>query len=105
MWEHARTRQRREKVVAAVWRSMGRRYLLLATAALVAGAALAGTAFAAQRATPAPQPASAAAWKKLVAQAQSEGSVVLYSVQNPAGLQDLANAFKAKYGISVTINR
>jgi iron(III) transport system substrate-binding protein len=86
---------------------MRRRHLLLAAVALIAFAALAGTASAAHRTSAAtgPQPASAAAWKKLIAQAKSEGSVVLYSVQNPAGLQDLANAFKAKYGINVTVNR
>jgi iron(III) transport system substrate-binding protein len=86
---------------------MRRRHLLLAVAALLGVAALAGTASAAQRGTSAtgPKPASAAAWKKLVAKAKAEGKVVLYSVQNPAGLQDLANAFKAKYGITVTVNR
>jgi len=74
---------------------------------MLALAAIAGTASAAQRsqAASAPKPASAAAWKKLIAKAKSEGTVTIYSVQNPAGLQDLANAFKAKYGISVTVNR
>src|SRR6478752_3124627 len=86
---------------------MQRRWLMLGVAAILAVAALAGTAAAAQRGptTTAPKPASKAAWKKLVAQAKSEGKVTLYSVQNPAGLQDMANAFKAKYGISVTVNR
>jgi iron(III) transport system substrate-binding protein len=93
--------------VVGVSRSMRRRHLLLAVAALLGVAALAGTASAAQRGTSAtgPKPASAAAWKQLVAKAKAEGKVVLYSVQNPAGLQDLANAFKAKYGITVTVNR
>lgn len=89
---------------------MRRRRLFAAAAALlvvVALAALAGTASAARSASAAtaPKPASAAAWKKLIAQAKAEGSVAIYSVQNPAGLQALANAFKAKYGISVTVNR
>ena len=86
---------------------MQRRWLMVGAAAILAVAALAGTAAAAQRGstTTAPKPASAAAWKKLVAQAKAEGKVTLYSVQNPAGLQDMANAFKAKYGISVTVNR
>jgi iron(III) transport system substrate-binding protein len=80
--------------------------VLLVAAALVAVAALAATASAALHSTAAaPTPASAAAWKKLIAKAKSEGAVTIYSVQNPAGLQDLANAFKAKYGISVTVNR
>jgi iron(III) transport system substrate-binding protein len=93
--------------VVGVSRSIRRRQLLFTAAALLVAAALAGTASAAKRGTSvtSPKPASAAAWKKLIAQAKSEGSVVLYSVQNPAGLQDLANAFKAKYGITVTINR
>jgi iron(III) transport system substrate-binding protein len=85
---------------------MRRGWLFVGAAAILAVAALAGTAAAAQRSTAAtPKPASAAAWKKLVAQAKTEGKVTLYSVQNPAGLQDMANAFKAKYGISVTVNR
>src|SRR5262245_41885224 len=85
---------------------MRRRWLFAGAATILAVAALAGTAAAAQRgATATPKPASAAAWKKLIAQAKAEGKVTLYSVQNPAGLQDMANAFKAKYGISVTVNR
>lgn len=92
--------------MVGVSRSMRRRWLLLGAVAVVAVAAVAGTASAAKRTTAAaPKPASAAAWKKLIAQAKSEGAVTIYSVQNPAGLQDLANAFKAKYGISVTVNR
>jgi iron(III) transport system substrate-binding protein len=81
--------------------------LLLSALTVLAAAAVAGTASAAQRGSTAtaPKPASAAAWKKLIAQAKAEGAVTLYSVQNPAGLQDLANAFKAKYGITVTVNR
>jgi iron(III) transport system substrate-binding protein len=85
--------------------------VLLAVAVIALGiAALAGTASAAHQsgttAAEAPQkPATPAEWKKLIARAKAEGSVTLYSVQNPAGLQDMANAFKAKYGISVTINR
>jgi iron(III) transport system substrate-binding protein len=84
-----------------------RRILVIAALAMVAVAAVAGTASAAKRTSvAAPQkPATAAQWKKLIAQAKQEGTVTLYSVQNPAGLQDLANAFKAKYGISVTVNR
>ena len=92
--------------MVAVSRSMRRRWLLFAAATALAVAAVAGTASAAQRGTAAtPKPASAAEWKKLIAKAKSEGSVTIYSVQNPAGLQDLANAFKSKYGISVTVNR
>ena len=34
---------------------------------------------------------SPAAWKKLIANAKSEGSVTIYSVQSPTGLQDAAN--------------
>jgi len=88
--------------------SSSRRWtVVLGVLAALLVAALAGTASAARRssAATAPKPASAAAWKKLVAQAKKEGSVTLYSVQNPSGLQDMANAFKEKYGISVTVNR
>jgi iron(III) transport system substrate-binding protein len=44
-------------------------------------------------------------WRALVAKAKSEGSVTLYSGQAPAVLQNMAAKFKAKYGVSVTINR
>lgn len=85
---------------------MRRRQLFLVAAALLAVVGLAGTASASRKTSSAgPAPLPAAAWRKLVAQAKSEGKVVIYSVQNPAGLQDLANAFKAKYGITVTVNR
>jgi hypothetical protein len=43
--------------------------------------------------------------KKLVAQAKKEGSVTLYTTQNPVLLADMAAKFKDTYGISVTINR
>ncbi|HEY3183440.1 MAG TPA: extracellular solute-binding protein [Gaiellaceae bacterium] len=52
-----------------------------------------------------PKPASKAAWKKLVAAAKKEGSVTIYTTQNPVLLADMAAKFKEKYGISVTINR
>jgi iron(III) transport system substrate-binding protein len=95
--------------VVGVSRFNQRRPLLLAALAALFIAALAGTASAAHRSrttsAKGPQPASAAEWKKLIAKAKSEGSVTLYSVQSPTGLQDMANAFKAKYGISVTVNR
>ncbi len=90
-----------------------RRLLMLLFAALAAVviAALAGTASAGAgpsttSAAPKPvEPLSAAAWRKLVAKAKAEGSVTIYSVQSPAGLLDVANAFKAKYGITVNVNR
>jgi iron(III) transport system substrate-binding protein len=52
-----------------------------------------------------PTPASKAAWKKMVAAAKKEGSVTIYTTQNPTLLADMAAKFKDKYGISVTINR
>jgi iron(III) transport system substrate-binding protein len=68
---------------------------------------LAGTASAARRGARAtgPQPLSAAAWRAVVAKAKQEGSVTIYSVENPASLANLAAAFKTKYGITVTVNR
>jgi len=41
----------------------------------------------------------------LVAKAKQEGAVTVYSVQDPTTLAAMAAAFKAQYGISVTINR
>jgi iron(III) transport system substrate-binding protein len=74
-------------------------------AALVA--ALASTASASRHATqPAgPKPATAAQWKALVAKAKQEGSVTIYTVSNPTSYANMAAAFKAKYGITVTVNR
>lgn len=64
---------------------------------LVAGASAAPQATA--------KPATAAQWAKIVSAAKREGSVTLYSTQNPVLLQDMAAKFKSKYGITVTINR
>jgi iron(III) transport system substrate-binding protein len=52
-----------------------------------------------------PKPASAKAWKQLVAKAKSEGKVTIFSTQIPTLLADMADKFKKKYGISVTVNR
>jgi iron(III) transport system substrate-binding protein len=79
--------------------------LVASLAALVAVLASTATAAHSSATAKGPQPASAAAWKKIIAKAKQEGSVTVYSVQSPTGLQDLANAFKQKYGISVTVNR
>ena len=69
--------------------------------------AIAGTASASSRHTSvaAPKPATAAQWKALVAKAQQEGSVTIYTVSNPTSYANMAAAFKAKYGITVTVNR
>jgi iron(III) transport system substrate-binding protein len=84
----------------------GRAALLVALVAVLA-AALAGTASATRHGAQAkgPKPLSKAAWKALVAKAKQEGSVTLYTVQNPTGLQAMAAAFKQLYGINVTVNR
>lgn len=50
-------------------------------------------------------PPSQKAWADIVAKAKKEGSVTLYSSHNPANLADVAEKFKAKYGISVEVNR
>ncbi len=75
-------------------------------------AALASTAAASahspnaqQKKKPTPHAMSAAAWKALIAKAKQEGSVTIYSTQAPAALADAAAAFKAIYGINVTVNR
>lgn len=72
--------------------------LVTAVAATVVGSSIAAT-------PPKQHAASPRAWKALVAQAQKEGSVTLYSSQDPGGLGRMADAFKAKYGISVTWSR
>src|SRR4051812_11045947 len=68
-------------------------------------ACVCAVAVATSSAAPTAQPASKAAWAKLVAQAKSEGTVTIYSTQIPASLAAFAAAFKAKYGIDVTVNR
>lgn len=84
----------------------GRAVLLVALAAALV-AALASTASASRHAAPAgaPKPATAAQWKALVAKAQQEGSVTIYTVSNPTSYANMAAAFKEKYGITVTVNR
>ena len=84
----------------------GRAVVLAALAAALV-AALASTASASRHAAPpaGPKPATAAQWKALVAKAQQEGSVTIYTVSNPTSYANMAAAFKAKYGITVTVNR
>ena len=55
-----------------------------------------------------PFPASAptkAKWNQVIAKAKQGGSVTIYSAQAPTTLAALGAAFKAKYGINVTVNR
>ncbi len=51
------------------------------------------------------KPATKAAWAKTVAAAKKEGTVTIYTTQNPTLLADMAAKFKDKYGITVVINR
>jgi iron(III) transport system substrate-binding protein len=46
-----------------------------------------------------------AQWARVVAAAKREGSVTLYTTQNPTLIADMAEKFKQKYGITVTVNR
>ena len=89
--------------------SILRRHRGAVIGALVAAlvAAIAGTASASPRHTSAtaPKPATAAQWKALIAKAKQEGSVTIYTVSNPTSYANMAAAFKAKYGITVTVNR
>ncbi len=78
--------------------------LLAATVALASLAATASASGSSRRGAAAAPP-SAAKWKQLVAQAKKEGTVNIYSVEIPTLLADTAAKFKAKYGISVTVNR
>jgi iron(III) transport system substrate-binding protein len=52
-----------------------------------------------------PKAATKAQWAKIVAAAKKEGSVTIYTSQNPVLLAQSAKDFQAKYGIAVTINR
>jgi len=81
--------------------------LLSLLAVVVALAALAGTASAPRhaRAATTATPPTAKQWKQLVAKAKREGSVNIYSVEIPSLLADMAAKFKAKYGITVNVNR
>jgi iron(III) transport system substrate-binding protein len=87
---------------------LGRRgFALLLPLALAALAVFGSTASAQQKAetAAAPKPYTAKEWTQLVAQAKQEGSVTIYTTQIPALVNDMAQKFKAKYGISVTVNR
>jgi iron(III) transport system substrate-binding protein len=79
--------------------------LLFALVVAAATAAVGASAASSAPQATAPKPATKAQWAKIVAAAKREGSVTLYSTQNPTLLQDMAANFKAKYGITVTINR
>jgi len=76
--------------------------LAAALAALVASTAQASHSSAAAKG---PKPASAAAWRSIVAKAKQEGSLTVYTIQSPVTVAAAAAAFKEKYGISVTVNR
>ena len=52
-----------------------------------------------------PKAATASQWAKIVAAAKQEGSVTLYTSQNPIFLANTVTAFKQKYGITLTVNR
>ena len=67
--------------------------------------ATAAPAAAAAPTAAAPTPYTTAQWNALIARAKREGAVTLYSSHLPANLQRVADAFKAKYGITVTFNR
>lgn len=98
--------------MGGLWRLSRRRFGVMLACGLVAAlaAVLAGTAAAAHgrvqaKAASGPQPLTAAAWRKLVAQAKQEGQVTIYSVQSPTALAAAAAAFKQQYGITVNVNR
>ena len=76
-----------------------------AAAVLPLSVVAASAATAASEKTPVVKPYTAAQWKTVVAKAKQEGSVTIYSSQHPVYLQDFANGFKAKYGITVSVNR
>ena len=85
----------RPRVLAAV--------LVLALAAAI-GASTSHGASSAKSPFPAGPPTKAK-WNQVIAKAKQEGSVTIYSAQAPTTLAALGAAFKAKYGINVTVNR
>ncbi len=78
--------------------------LLVASAAVAASSGVAAPA-AAKKTAAAIKPYTVTQWKQLVAKAKQEGSVTLYSSQDPNNLATFAKNFEAKYGIKVTFNR
>jgi iron(III) transport system substrate-binding protein len=97
------------KRIPRSWHVLGA-VLTVAVAASVAGAAYASTTAStksglARLMTGPPHAATASQWAKVVAAAKQEGSVTLYTSQNPLFLADTAKAFQARYGITLTINR
>ncbi|HEX2302924.1 MAG TPA: extracellular solute-binding protein [Gaiella sp.] len=86
-------------------RSRRRLRLVAVVAVLVLGVVAAFAATGASGNTSAVSPYTAAQWNSLVAKAKQEGSVTVYSSEHPVYLQDLANKFKERYGITVTVNR
>jgi iron(III) transport system substrate-binding protein len=64
-----------------------------------------GTAGSVAASAAAPKPATKAQWAQIVARAKREGSVTLYTTQNPVLIAEMAEKFKQKYGITVTVNR
>jgi hypothetical protein len=79
--------------------------LVASLAVLVLAILGASAATAAKSKVPVVKPYTAAEWKAIVAKAKQEGSVTIYSSQHPVYLQDFANGFKEKYGITVNVNR
>jgi iron(III) transport system substrate-binding protein len=81
--------------------------LLAVTGASASSVASSSTAAAAApaKANAVPHPATPKQWARIVAAAKKEGSVTLYTSQNPAFLANTAKAFEAKYGIKMTVNR
>jgi iron(III) transport system substrate-binding protein len=87
-------------------RSFRSRGLVVVIVVACIAAVGASTAREASSAAPFPSnPPSKAKWNQVIAKAKQEGSVTIYSAQAPTTLADLASKFKAKYGISVTVNR
>jgi iron(III) transport system substrate-binding protein len=85
--------------------------MLLATAcfaliaAVSATTATSGTDGAAASKPPAQKPATAAAWKSIIAKAKAEGSVTLYSSQDPNNLAKFAARFKELFGVTLNFYR
>ena len=93
--------KRRSKGRVRLWLGVGS--LVLALVATLAGTALASTQVAGAK--PSVKPYTAAQWRALIGRAQAEGSVTLYSVQDPTNLNALARRFEERFKIKVTVVR
>src|SRR5215218_8357627 len=87
------TRSRKEKSMDRKLAVLRPAIFVLVAAALAAVSGASGSTGAARPTAAAPKPATAKQWKAIVAKAKKEGSVVLYTTQNPVSVADMTAKF------------